>query len=194
MPPSAQQRRADTQVSRAVRDGRLEIAAHSGRNYLGQRVALADLVGDLCKLSKRRTGVGAQRRYGHHPREFETDVISDGVGNRADLVAPCAGSARSARLVEVNLDETSDRCLPRSRLMGGTAERIDEAQPVHRMNQARVADDRRALIRLQRTDEVPSQNARIRAYGGDGGDLGGGLLIAVLAHIRDAKLGKQRHV
>jgi hypothetical protein len=189
MPPSAQQRRADTQVSRAVRDRLLEITAHPGRNHARHGVALADRVGDRCQSSKRPTGVGTQWRHGHYPRQFETRVTGDGLGNRADLLLPGARSTRPVRLVEVDLDETSDNCL-----LCSAAECIDQAQPIHRMNQIRVPDDGSALVRLQRTDEVPSQNARIRAQSRHVGNLGSGFLIAVLADVSDAKFCKQDNV
>ena len=79
-------------------------------------------------------------------------------------------------------------------MLRGAGERFDQAQPVDRMNKARVPDDGSALVRLQRTDEVPAQTAWIRVRRRDLGNLGGGFLIAVLAHIGDAKLGKQHDV
>lgn len=62
------------------------------------------------------------------------------------------------------------------------------------MNKARVPDDRSAFVRLQPTDEVPSQNTRIRAHGRHDSGLGGSFLITVFAHIGDAQLGEQNDV
>jgi hypothetical protein len=189
MPPSAEQRRADTQVSRAVRDRWFEVAAHSGRDYACRRVALADRVGDFCKLSKRRFGVGAQRRYGHDACKFKPCVCSDGVGNRTDLFSPRAGATGTARLIEVDLHEAAD-----GDILGSAGECIDQAQPVHRMNKARVPDDGRALVRLQRADEVPPQISCTRVGVSHLGNLGSGFLIAILTHIPHAEFCEQHDV
>ena len=185
-------------MSRTVRDCLLEITAHPGRNHACSRVSLADRVGDRRKFSKGGSGVGVQWSHGHHPREFEMGVARDGVGNRTDLFLPGACSTRTVRLVEVDLDETSDGVWGGC-LLCGAAECIDQAQPVHRMNQARIPDDGGALVGLQRTDEVPSQDVRIRApgirvKGRHIRNLGSCFLVAVLADISDAKLCQQDNI
>ncbi len=67
------------------------------------------------------------------------------------------------------------------------------------MNEACVPDDGGALVCLQRADEMPSQNAPARVpgigvKGGHVGKLGGSFLVAVLAHVSDAKFCKQHNV
>ena len=131
----------------------------------------------------------------------------------ADLIGTRAGSTRAADVVEVDLNKATDHCLGQSLadcllrssveclvrssvecVVCRSAERIDQAQPIDRMNQAGVLDHRGALVRLQSADEMPSQRSRSRIHRRDGANLGCGFLIAVLSHVRDTEFSKQNDV
>ena len=189
MPPGAEQRRADTQMSGTVRDGSFEIAAHSGRDYGRRRVPLPDAVGNVAEPRERRHRVSAERRHGHHALEFEARVGHNRVGEGRHIGWSSATPAWATDLIEVDLDQTIDTHLL---LLGGLAESFDEAKPIDRVHEARVRDHRRALVRLQGTYEMPPQEGcgAGRHQLADLGHLGSGFLVATLSDVDDPERGE----
>jgi len=193
MPPRAKQRRADTQVSGAVRNCGLQVTAHSSRNHGRLRMALPHRVGDLGERCERPPRLRAQRRDGHHAREFEAGMRSDRSGDRSDVVGSRPGPARPGDLVEIDLDQATHRLWP-----SGTAECGDEPEPIDRVHEARVADHRCAFVGLQRTDEVPMRqrqdaDRRRRSYPSQLSHFANfcqRFLIATLTDLSDAKFGQ----
>ena len=75
MPSKAEQRRADTQVSRAVRNRVFEVVAHASGNDRRVRVTLADVVRNGFQRRERTIGRRAERCHGHHARECRAQDV-----------------------------------------------------------------------------------------------------------------------
>ena len=138
MPPNAEQRRPDTQVSRTALDGGVEIATHPCRNHGRIGVPLPDAVGDGGERPEGSFGIGAERSHRHHTVEPQLRMLGDGLRDSLDVFRSRAAALGPADVIEVDLNETANSALCVARC---TAKRLNQTQPVDRVHQARVPHD-----------------------------------------------------
>ena len=141
---TAEQRRTDTHVCRAVSDGRLEVTAHAGRDRVGARMRAAHLLGQLGEPCERRIGVGADRaRPPSRPAGAARRARRSGRPARPAVgraTPPRSGS--SSRLTWTN---TSSGRRVRAAPTASASAR-DQLRPVDRVHRAGVADHRARLV------------------------------------------------
>ena len=104
---TAEQRRTDTHVCRAVGDRRLEVVAHAGRDRLRRRDGCAAPVGELGEPGECSLRVGVHRRHGHQPAQVQFGAVGDQVGERGQVGFEHPAAVGIA--VEADLDEHLER-------------------------------------------------------------------------------------
>ncbi len=186
--PATEHRAAYPHVCRAAFDGRLEVAAHPGRDPSAAGAEARTCSASCCSRAKAGRGSTLTRGDRHHPRSRSPSVLrtrSTSAGT-ASGGAPARPEPSEPAGSRSTCTSTSSPPVVALRADGQSAQQLG---PVDRLHHRGVVGHRGRLVALQPADVVPGQ-VQVGALG----RLGHGLLVPVLPHVPHPQPGQQPYV